>query len=540
MLLKPSPNLELLVNQFNNATPENNNDPEKISSSKYYDIDEMHNLKISHKNKSLSLFHINACSLNKNFDDLQHLLSSTKKVFDIIAVSETRITKQVSLLNNLNLNHYSFEFTPTETSAGGTLLYIANHLSYKCRNDLNIYKKNELESTFIEIVNPKKSNIIVGVIYRHPSMDLADFNSNYLNKLLENISKEQKSVFLLGDFNVNLLNYNEHNQTIEFLDSLASNSFIPLILQPTRITSHSNTLIDNIFSNVIGPDIISGNLTATISDHLPQFAIIPNIFGNISGNKYNIYERDWSKFDRENFILDYFSVDWEDLLKIGKLNADNSTKIYLDAINMLLDTYAPLKRINKYKLKFKSKPWITLGLQKSISVKNKLFVNFINTKDPILKEEFHTNYKKYRNLLSTLMKRSKQAYFDKYFKANWNNIKNTWKGIKSLITLKSVASNVPTVLSLDNGDTITNPYDIANTFNNYFASIAETTKKKKIYSHKNFSHYLANENGNSIFLQPTDKEEIANIISSLNSNKASGPNSIPYRILLLLKNEISK
>ena len=151
--------------------------------------------------------------------------------------------------------------------------------------------------------------------------------------------------------------------------------------------------------------------------------------------------------------------------------------MYLDAINMLLDTYAPQKTINKYKLKFKSKPWITLSFQKSISVKNKLFVNFINKKDPILNEEFHTNYKKYRNLLSTPMKRSKQAYFDKYFEATWNNIKNTWKGIKSLITLKSVASNVPTVLSLDNGDTITNPYDIAKTFNNYFASIAETTKK---------------------------------------------------------------
>ena len=65
--------------------------------------------------------------------------------------------KQVSLLNNLNLNNYCFEFTPTETSAGDTLLYIANHRSYKCHNDLNIYKKNELESTFIEIVNPKKS-----------------------------------------------------------------------------------------------------------------------------------------------------------------------------------------------------------------------------------------------------------------------------------------------------------------------------------------------------------------------------------------------
>ena len=113
-------------------------------------------------------------------------------------------------------------------------------------------------------------------------------------------------------------------------------------------------------------------------------------------------------------------------MKIDELNVDNSIKIYLDKINMLLDTYAPLKKINKYKLKFKSKPWITLGLQKSISVKNKLLTNFINKKEPILKEEFHTNYKKYRNLLPILMKKSKQAYYDKYFERNWNNIKNTW------------------------------------------------------------------------------------------------------------------
>ena len=156
------------------------------------------------------------------------------------------------------------------------------------------------------------------------------------------------------------------------------------------------------------------------------------MFGNISGNKSNIYEQDWSKFDQENFILDYFSVNWEDLLKTDELNADNSTRMYLDKINMLLDTYAPLKRINKYKMKFKSKPWITFGLQKSISAKNKLLKNFINKKDLVLKEEFHTN-----------------------------------------------------------------------------------------------SDYLSNENSSTIFLQPNNKEEIANIISSL---KASGPNSIPWQI----------
>ena len=114
-------NLELLENQFKNATPENGNDPEKIVSSKYYDIDEMHNIEILHKNKPLSLSNINLCSLSKSVGDIQRLLSWTIKKFDITAVREIRITKNISLLDNLNLNNYSFEFTPAETYAGGTL-----------------------------------------------------------------------------------------------------------------------------------------------------------------------------------------------------------------------------------------------------------------------------------------------------------------------------------------------------------------------------------------------------------------------------------
>ena len=151
------------------------------------------------------MFHVNTCSLSKNIDELQHLLKITNKNFDVIAITETRIRKDVTITSNLSLNNYSMEFTPTESSAGGTLLYIANHLSYKSRNDLNIYKKSELESTFIEVINPQKSNIIIGSIYRYPSMDHDDFNKIFLNKLLEKVYKEQKSVYLLGDFNVNLL-----------------------------------------------------------------------------------------------------------------------------------------------------------------------------------------------------------------------------------------------------------------------------------------------------------------------------------------------
>ena len=165
-------------------------------------------------------------------------------------------------------------------------------------------------------------------------------------------------------------------------------------------------------------------------------------------------------------------------------------------------------------------------------MKNKVHEIFINKKDHILKGKFHTSYKKYGNLLSTLKKKSKQAYYDKYFERNWNNVKNKWKGTQSVISVKTVASSVPTVLSLDIGDTITSPYDTANTFNNYFASVAETTKSIK-YSHKDFSDYPLNESSSTKFLQFTDKEEIVSIISTLDSSKTSGPNSIPYRIFLL-------
>ena len=285
---------------------------------KYYDIDQIQTLKFPNKHKSLALSHINVSSLNKNFHDLDHLLKCTNKVFDIVAVTETRITKQTSLTTNINLRNYAIEFTPTESSAGGTLLYIAGHLSYKPRPDLNICKASQLESIFVEIINPKKSNIVIGCLYKHANMDFLDFKNNYFSHIFEIASKERKQVFLLGAFNINLLNYNDHQPTNDFLDSLASYFCIPYILHPSRITSHSKTLIDNIFSNFISPEIISGNITATISDHIPQFSFVPNILSNPSTQKSNYYERDWSKFKQENFILDYFDKDWADLLQIDQ------------------------------------------------------------------------------------------------------------------------------------------------------------------------------------------------------------------------------
>ena len=99
------------------------------------------------------------------------------------------------------------------------------------------------------------------------------------------------------------------------------------------------------------------------------FSFVPNILSNPPTQKSNYYERDWSKF-KQNFILDYFDEDWADLLQIDQQNVNLSLDSFLNSINSILDVHAPLKKVNKYKQKFKAKPWITPALQKSISIKN--------------------------------------------------------------------------------------------------------------------------------------------------------------------------
>ena len=136
------------------------------------------------------------------------------------------------------------------------------------------------------------------------------------------------------------------------------------------------------------------------------------------------------------------------------------------------------------------------------------------------------------------MKKSKQNYFTKYFETNIKNLKNTWKGIKSIIPLKNSASGSPSVINFNN-ELISDPLKIANVFNNYFSSIGEKTQSKTRFSNKNYNDYLHGENFNSFFITPTGSQEVISIISSLSGNKSSGPNSIPTRILILLKKDLS-
>ena len=128
-------------------------------------------------------------------------------------------------------------------------------------------------------------------------------------------------------------------------------------------------------------------------------------------------------------------------------------------------------------------------------------------------------------------------YYNHYFKTNWDNIKNTWKGIKSILNINNTHSNIPKTL-VSNDTTSAEPIEIANIFNNLFTSTAAETKESIRYSHKHFSNFLKNRSDDSFFVSPTDKYEIINIIFSLDSNKSTGLNSTPTKILKLLKNDI--
>ena len=159
-------------------------------------------------------------------------------------------------------------------------MHISTDLSYKTRNDLKMYKSKELEPTFIEIINEKGTNTIVGCVYKHPKLAADEFNNHFLSPMLEKVSFENREVYLMGSFNTNLLNYESNRETGDFLNNLHSNSLVRYITMPTCITPRSKTLIDNMFFNKINEAAIYGNLVTDILDHHTRFLITPRILEN--------------------------------------------------------------------------------------------------------------------------------------------------------------------------------------------------------------------------------------------------------------------
>ena len=332
------------------------------------------------------------------------------------------------------------------------------------RSDLS-GSTNYFESLWIEIQSDLHHNLICWVIYRHPRSDLGALMV-FLNRVLNEISKEKKYCLIMGDFNLNLINYESYTGTNDFINTIGSYFFHPHILQPTRLTDHSATLIDNIFFNSVVHHTISGNIIYDLTDHLPNFLII-NKFSTLPKNS-KIFRRDYSNFNESLLSQEIQSINWnEEITNDG--NPNSLFDAFYTKLTAIIDKHIPLRQLSKRDINHFSKPWITLGIRISIKQKNNYYNKYIKTKSLY----YYNKFKLYRNKINNLIRINKINYYNRYFDLNRSHINNIWKGIKQIITLKSKTRGLPSKLLMD-GKEITDSKSIANSFNDFFASIGNT------------------------------------------------------------------
>ena len=506
---------------------------------KYYTIDSFNNQKFN-DDSSFSIFHLNIHSVEYHIEELRVVLQLLNVPFDIICLTESKIRVERQLKVDININGYQTPVgVPTEASKGGVLVYVKNGLTFCQRDDLNMYKPKELESTFIEILDSRGKNTIVGSIYRHPCMDQNLFIDDFLKPLCEKLQGENKKYYLAGDYNFDLSNL-KHEALQTFFETMMSNFLQPAITLPTKINSLRHTVIDNIFTNQIGPGLRSGNVSVAISDHLPSFLFVPHQ-NRYHIPKQNLYRRDSKNFDRNNFVLDFLDIDWDRVLQLDKNDVNISLSIFLSKMNHLLDKYLPWKKVSTKEFKRQTKPWITDEIFKKIKLKSRVFKRYISCKDTQLnmKNRLLEEFKALKNEITALTRLKKKDYYNRYFNNNKRNLQKTWKGIKEIIDIKSKNLDFPSFIKHRN-EIITDEKSIAKSFNDYFVSVADEILKSRKYEGKNsHKNYLVNPLPNTFVVRECDQQEVENLIMSLNGKKASGLNSIPVDILKLLKSDIS-
>ena len=326
---------------------------------------------------------------------------------------------------------------------------------------MSISNVDIVESLFIEVTRPREKNIVVGIVYRPPNQRVDDFVSSN-NELLDKISRENKICLLMGDFNVNLMNYQHHQLTGQFLDGMYSNMFFPLITRPLRITSHTATLIDHIFVNNFFERSRSGLIFTDISDHLPVFSILSDSTLVNRCRQDPVFIRDKNSDNIPSFIEKLESVDWSPLKDFDEPNTAYNR--FLELYSGMYNDFFTLKRVTRKQRRFK-KPWLTKALLKSIKRKNDLYKKYLRVPSMVNA----SLYKTYKNKLNHTLHLSKRLYYEKKLQDVKSNTHATWKILNEVLNRKKSKPRVNTVFRSDNQE-ISDPIEVANRFSSYFSS----------------------------------------------------------------------
>ena len=476
------------------------------------------------------LSHFNIRSLNKNFDQFHTFVNKLKFNHGVIGISETWL-KDTSPSSLFSIEGYRLILNNRlNKRGGGVAFYITENLNYVLLDDFNLMSE-VIESIFIEIKVPNRRSIIIGEIYRPPNSSMPEF-TEILQNLLSNEYFYNKTCFIMGDFNLNLLQCNENPSCQDFLNLMLSKSFVPLIKKPTRVSDASSSLIDNIFLNNPLPDITSGIVVSDISDHFPIYTISSlNLISRSNSHPFSSGIRDTSESNLNKLREKLKKINWSVVYNQDDVNL--SFDYFLHILTTNYNSIIPLHQSTRStRKKIPKQPWISKSLLKSINRKNKLFHKYKNDPNTVNK----SRYVRYRNVLTSSIRLARQMYFSRQFEKHKHDLKSTWKVINEALNTKK-DTNFPQHI-IEEGRKIEDPTEIAELFNDFFVNIGPNLAKDIPNTDKDFHIFLKNRNSQSLFFEPVIEEEIKDIVNNLNTKKGSGCDGITNFLLKSIINEI--
>ena len=493
-----------------------------------YYTDDQYNRDITSKGK-LSIIHFNSRSMYANFNNIKEYVNTFTQPFNIIAISETWINTDKGI--DFELNGYELRYNNRKNKGGGGVaIYVDVSLNFRVLDCMTTVVDNLLECITIEICKEKHKNVIISCIYRAPGSSIEIFNE-WIEGMFSQINS--KIVFICGDFNIDLLNPNKHNITEEFVNTMYSMSLIPKIIRPSRITSHCATLIDNIFTNEIENNTISGLLINDISDHLPVFTIYDCNYKNKLDNQTD-YKRVKSEESINALKNDLVAQNWEIIHQANDI--DCAYENFLRIFRSLYDKNCPIQEYI-IQLKYTKCPWITKGLRNACKKKNTLYRDFLRhrTKDA------ENKYKIYKNKLINIIRTSKKEYYKKILNDNKNNIKGIWNILNSIIRNNPRQISYPKYF-IDKDNANYNMDDVANSFNQFFVNVGPELAEKIPDPGTSGEDYstLLERNPYSMFLKAVEEKEILDIVTKFKNKKSTDLNDLDMTLVKKVIEGISK
>ena len=456
-----------------------------------------------------SVAHFNIRSLNLHHTDLISHLAVSGCNHHIIGCTETWVS-QTTFMDTLHLDGYNLYHNDRQGQVGGGVcLYVKSELHVTICDNITI-DDDHTESVFIKIDLDSRETLLVGVVYRSPDSII----NNFIYKFDETLHAIQKNnCLILGDYNINILKENSHAQ--DFLSSLDSYSFYPTIHHiPTRVKPPSQSLIDNIVTNIHKTNMESGVVFSDITDHYPIV-----LYLNLNYKQKSPHPKTKTRIINgktlEQLCENLTTRSWTDVF--GATDPDVAYDCLISGITESIEHTMP-ERIVK-RVTNKQNPWLTKGILTSIKHKTKLYKLYI--KNPTIENK--DKYHRYRNKLTNIIRNSKRNYYSEQITSAQGDSKRTWSILNSVLNRNKKSTVLPNAI---------NESDLADAFNTYFTSIGEDLAKA-IPPPQGVSctHYLKGNFPNSLFLWPTDSKEILEIITKLKGSHTAGVDGICGKII---------